>query len=78
MQKIARVGSNHFFNESLASMPQPLDELPVLLGHVQDEKAPFESKKLHELFEPVEPQTDSALDSVNAVFNGFNPQLFAA
>jgi len=56
----------------------PINELPVLLGHVQDEKAPFESKELHEPLEPLEPQSDSVLDSVHSVLKDFNPQLFAA
>ena len=71
--KFARVRLKSVFKMFLANM-LPINELPVLLGHVQEEKAPFESKELHE---PLEPQIDP-VDSVNSVFNAFNPQLFAA
>ena len=74
--KFARVRLKSVFKMFLANM-LPINELPVLLGHVQDEKVPFESKQLHEPLEPLEPQSDSVLDSVHSVLKGFNPQLFA-
>ena len=75
--KFARVRLKSVFKMFLANM-LPINELPVLLGHVQDEKAPFESKELHEPLEPLKPQSDSVLDSVHSVLKDFNPQLFAA